>query len=216
MYYDTNAFVLPCSLVAPDTLTLPDIYLLAPFFIQSSSSPNPFHFRSKSEILRRISASEKQSNNEGGPAEQDVEGISSQVLGNGTAGHDDSPEDGIGNTGGDEDVGNKGGDDDDGVDEGSRSGDSGVGNQQASSKVVELDDVRHTPEPRGGNTSAAKLADAGMAPDSSEATTSNDALVPVECEGESGMRHYLVHNIYLHNLISKCYNESWARSFSRS
>ena len=211
MYYDTNAFVLPCSLVAPDTLTLPDIYLLAPFFIQSSSSPNPFHFRSKSEILHRISTSEKQSNNE-----QDVEGISSQVLRNSTAGHDDSPEDGIRNTGGDEDVGNEGGDDDDGVGEGSRSGDSGVGDQQASSKVVELDDVRHTPEPRGGNTSAAKLADAGMAPDSSEATTSNDTLVPVECEGESGMRHYLVHNIYLHNLISKCYNESWARSFSRS
>ena len=143
-------------------------------------------------------------------------GLSSQVLGNSTAGHDDSPEDGIGNTGGDEDVGNKGGDDDDGVGEGSRSGDSGVGDQQARSKVVELDDVRHTPEPRGGNTSAAKLANAGMAPDSSEATTSNNALVPVECEGESGMRHYLVHNIYLHNLISKCYNESWARSFSRS
>ena len=197
-------------------LTLPDIYLLAPFFIQSSSSPNPFHFQSKSEILYRISASEKQSNNKDGPAKQDVERISLQVLGNGTAGNDDSPEHGIGNMGGDEDVGNNGGDDDGGVGEGSRSGDSGVGDQQVSSKVVELDNVRHTLEPRGGNTSTAKLADAGMVPDSSEATTSNDALVPVECEGESRMCHYLVHNIYLHNLISKCYNESWARSFSRS
>ena len=215
IYYNTNAFVLPCSLVAPDTLTLPDIYLLAPFFIQSSSSPNLFHFQSKSEILC-ISASKKQSNNEDGPAEQDVERISLQVLGNGTTGNDDSPEHGIGNMGGDEDVRNNGGDDDDGVSEGSRSGDSGVGDQQVSSKVVELDDVRHTLEPRGGNTSTAKLADAGMVPDSSEATTSNDALVPVECEGESRMCHYLVHNIYLHNLINKRYNESWARSFSRS
>ena len=105
-------------------------------------------------------------------------------------------------------------DDDDGIGEGGRSGDGGIGDQQASSTIVELDNIRPTPEPRGGNTSAAKLADTGMLLDSSEAATSNNAMVPMECEGESGMLHYLVHNRYLHNLIRKCYTESWVMSFS--
>jgi hypothetical protein len=59
-YYNTTTFKLPCRLFAPELLTLPDLYILPPFFIQSSSSANPFRFRPKLEIQNKISGTEKQ------------------------------------------------------------------------------------------------------------------------------------------------------------
>lgn len=156
-YYDTKAFTLPCALVAPDLLTLPNLYLLTLFFIQSSSSSNPFHFRSKSEILERISASKKETNDHGGPAAQYVEGVTGDSIAsgigsstkNGTAGHDNQHE-------GNEDHSGDEGDGKWGNNDGGPSNAGDIDDHHASLKVTKLDDIKTTPEPEGGNAAADK------------------------------------------------------------
>ena len=157
-YYDTNAFALPCALVIPELLTLPNLYLLAPFFIQSSSSSNPFRFRSKSEILDKISASKEQTNDHAAQYVEDATGDSialgiASLTGNGTVGHDNHH--GNEDHNGDEGDGNShGGSGDDGNGNGSKGGN--VDDHRGSLKASKLDDTKTTLEPEGGNATTEK------------------------------------------------------------
>jgi hypothetical protein len=73
-YYNTTTFNVPCRLVAPELLTLPDLYILPPFFVQSSSSANPFRFRPKLEIQNRISGTEKQAGDDNNAGDDEPDG----------------------------------------------------------------------------------------------------------------------------------------------
>ena len=179
--------MLPCALVILDLLILPNLYLLAPFLIQLSSSSNPFRFRSKSEILDKISASQKQTNDHTAQYVEDAtrdsiaSGIAS-LTGNGMVGcdihhgnEDHNSNDGDGNShGGSNDNGN-----------GSKGGN--ADNHCASLKASKVDDTKTTPEPEGGNATTEKPDGATIVSDPSGDTNLVKLDSPMVARG--GGRH---------------------------